>query len=266
MGLQRGLRAVRKCDRLLPIKRLCPGETGTCDSQEGETTDDETRREIASRPRKDRHLNPFGSRAVCERSLALRPRLATGVPLSWCFWRSALAPCPVVRIGARGARKTPHTSAGRMCGSMGTGCGCHGRPIGGGLRGGTMGQSPVCGGLRPTKNRFKREPHPDDRSLHETSARAPNRQPALPAFRMSARERIERAREGDSVAGALEALRRRWLILAVAVVASVGVMVASHVHKAKSYAATASVAFQSGTLSDSALQVAPSGSSEPQRE
>ncbi len=83
---------------------------------------------------------------------------------------------------------------------------------------------------------------------------------------MSARERIERAREGESVAGALEALRRRWLILVVAVVASVGVMVASHVHKPKSYAATASVAFQSGTLSDSALQVAPSGSSEPQRE
>ncbi len=83
---------------------------------------------------------------------------------------------------------------------------------------------------------------------------------------MSARERIESARDGESVAGALEALRRRWLILVVAVVAAVGAMVASHVHKAKSYAATASVAFQSGTLSDSALQVAPSGSSEPQRE
>lgn len=83
---------------------------------------------------------------------------------------------------------------------------------------------------------------------------------------MSARERLERARDGDSVAGAMAALRRRWLILVVAVVASVGVMVVSHVHKTKSYAATASVAFQAGTLSDSALQVAPSSSSEPQRE
>ena len=43
-------------------------------------------------------------------------------------------------------------------------------------------------------------------------------------------------------------------------------MVATHERKAKSYSATAEVAFQSGTLSEAGLQVTPSGSSEPQRE
>jgi polysaccharide biosynthesis transport protein len=83
---------------------------------------------------------------------------------------------------------------------------------------------------------------------------------------MSARDRLERAREGEGLANALAALRRRWLIVLGVVAAAVVVLAASHAHKAKSYAATASVTFQSGTLSDSALQVAPSGSSEPQRE
>jgi succinoglycan biosynthesis transport protein ExoP len=83
---------------------------------------------------------------------------------------------------------------------------------------------------------------------------------------MSARDRLERARDGEGLASALSALRRRWLIVLGIVVASVVVLAASHAHKAKSYSATASVVFQSGTLSDSALQVAPSNSSEPQRE
>jgi capsular exopolysaccharide synthesis family protein len=83
---------------------------------------------------------------------------------------------------------------------------------------------------------------------------------------MSARERFERAREGEGLATALAALRRRWLTVAGAVLAAVLVAAISHAHKSKSYAATASVAFQSGTLSDSALQVSPTGSGEPQRE
>ncbi len=83
---------------------------------------------------------------------------------------------------------------------------------------------------------------------------------------MSTRDRLERVREGEGLASALATLRRRWLIVAGVVLASVFVLAVSHAHKAKSYAATASVAFQSGTLSDSALQVAPAGSSEPQRE
>src|ERR1700723_1389946 len=83
---------------------------------------------------------------------------------------------------------------------------------------------------------------------------------------MSARDQLERVREGEGLASALSALRRRWLIVFGIVLASVVVLLASHAHKAKSYVATASVVFQSGTLSDSALQVAPSNSSEPQRE
>jgi capsular exopolysaccharide synthesis family protein len=42
--------------------------------------------------------------------------------------------------------------------------------------------------------------------------------------------------------------------------------VVHHERAAKSYTATASVTFQNGTLSESALQVTPTGSSEPQRE
>jgi succinoglycan biosynthesis transport protein ExoP len=83
---------------------------------------------------------------------------------------------------------------------------------------------------------------------------------------MGTRERLERAREGEGFTNALTALKRRWLIVAAVVAASVVALAASHAHKAKSYAATASVAFQSGTLSDAALQVTPSSSGEPQRE
>jgi capsular exopolysaccharide synthesis family protein len=83
---------------------------------------------------------------------------------------------------------------------------------------------------------------------------------------VSAFDRIERAREGEGLANALDALRRRWLIVLGVVLASLVVLVVSHEHKAKSYNATANVSFQRGTLSQAGLQVSPSGSSEPQRE
>ncbi len=83
---------------------------------------------------------------------------------------------------------------------------------------------------------------------------------------MSTPDRFERARSGENLLGAFAALRRRWVLALSVVVACVAVSVFSHEHKAKSYSATASVAFQSGTLSDSALQVTSGGSGEPQRE
>ncbi len=83
---------------------------------------------------------------------------------------------------------------------------------------------------------------------------------------MSASDRFERARESESLSSALAVLRRRWPIVVAIVVACVAVLVASHERKAKSYSATASVAFQSTTLPDAALQIFPSSSTEPQRE
>jgi tyrosine-protein kinase len=83
---------------------------------------------------------------------------------------------------------------------------------------------------------------------------------------MNLPDRLGRVREGESLSSALESVRRRWPIVAGVVIASVAVLVGSYEHKAKSYAATASVAFQSGTLSDSALGVTPGSSGEPQRE
>jgi capsular exopolysaccharide synthesis family protein len=83
---------------------------------------------------------------------------------------------------------------------------------------------------------------------------------------MSTSGRLDRARESEGLAGALATLRRRWLIVFGVVLVSVAALGISHARKAKSYSATASVAFQSGTLSDSALQVSPASSGEPQRE
>jgi succinoglycan biosynthesis transport protein ExoP len=85
---------------------------------------------------------------------------------------------------------------------------------------------------------------------------------------MSSREpkRGQAGEEGDALAGALRILRRRWLVIAGVLIACVAVSVLKHAHAAKHYEATASVRFQSGTLSDAALQVTPSSSSEPQRE
>jgi succinoglycan biosynthesis transport protein ExoP len=82
----------------------------------------------------------------------------------------------------------------------------------------------------------------------------------------AASDRFERVREGESLSGVLEVLRRRWLLIAGVVLVSVAVLLVSHERKAKSYSASASVAFHSGTLSDAALQVTPESSGEPQRE
>ena len=74
--------------------------------------------------------------------------------------------------------------------------------------------------------------------------------------------------EGRSrgLAGELSVLRRHWLLISIVVLATMLVFAAVHVHKAKSYTATASVTFQNSTLSGAALNIATSGSSEPQRE
>jgi capsular exopolysaccharide synthesis family protein len=68
------------------------------------------------------------------------------------------------------------------------------------------------------------------------------------------------------LAGELSVLRRHWLLIASVVAATMLVFAAVHIHKAKSYSATASVTFQNSTLSGAALNIAPAGSSEPQRE
>lgn len=83
---------------------------------------------------------------------------------------------------------------------------------------------------------------------------------------MSVADRLDQVRDGDGVYGTLSVLRRHWLVILGVVVACVVVAVIHHERSPKSYAATASVTFQNGTLSESALQVTPTGSSEPQRE
>jgi capsular exopolysaccharide synthesis family protein len=83
---------------------------------------------------------------------------------------------------------------------------------------------------------------------------------------MSAADRFGRARDSDGLAKSLNMLRNRWLIVVGVVVACVLISVVRHERGAKSYSATANVAFQSGTLSDAALQVSPAGTAEPQRE
>ncbi len=89
---------------------------------------------------------------------------------------------------------------------------------------------------------------------------------ALREARVSASERIERARETERGHALIGILRRRWLVAVSVLIVCVAVAVIHQKRAAKTYAATASVAFQSGTLSDAALQVSPSSSSEPQRE
>jgi capsular exopolysaccharide synthesis family protein len=78
-------------------------------------------------------------------------------------------------------------------------------------------------------------------------------------------ERLESVRDSDSLSATLMVLRRRWLLIVAIVVACMAVAVVRHERSAKSYQASASVAFQEATLPDAALQVSPSGSSEPQR-
>lgn len=71
---------------------------------------------------------------------------------------------------------------------------------------------------------------------------------------------------GESLVSDLAILRRHWRLIAGVVLATVLVFAAVHEHKAKSYTATASVTFQSNTLSGAALNIATAGSGEPQRE
>lgn len=83
---------------------------------------------------------------------------------------------------------------------------------------------------------------------------------------MSASDRFESVGEVHRGAALLGIMRRRWLVATTVLLACVVVAVIHQKSAAKTYDATASVAFQSGTLSDAALQVSQSGSSEPQRE
>jgi succinoglycan biosynthesis transport protein ExoP len=83
---------------------------------------------------------------------------------------------------------------------------------------------------------------------------------------MSSSDRMDRVRDGDGLANTLEILRRRWLMILGIVVVCLLVSVVRHERASKSYSATASVAFQSATLPDAALQVTPSGSGEPVRD
>ncbi len=82
---------------------------------------------------------------------------------------------------------------------------------------------------------------------------------------MSVPERFDAIRESDSLSSASVILRRRWPLIVGIVLACLIVSVVRHERSSKSYTATASVTFQSATLPDAALQVSPSGSSEPQR-
>jgi succinoglycan biosynthesis transport protein ExoP len=64
----------------------------------------------------------------------------------------------------------------------------------------------------------------------------------------------------------LEILGRHWRLILGVVLASMAVFAILHERQPKSYTATASVAFQSDTLLDSALNISTVTSSEPQRE
>ena len=83
---------------------------------------------------------------------------------------------------------------------------------------------------------------------------------------MSATDRFGRARDSDGLAKSLTMLRNRWLIIVGVVLACVLISIIHHERGAKSYSATANVAFQSGTLAGEALQISPNGTAEPQRE
>ncbi len=83
---------------------------------------------------------------------------------------------------------------------------------------------------------------------------------------MSAVERFERARDNESFSSTLNVLRRRWALIVGIVMVCVLILAFQHEHAGKSYSATASVAFQSTTLPDAALQVSASGSGEPLRD
>jgi polysaccharide biosynthesis transport protein len=83
---------------------------------------------------------------------------------------------------------------------------------------------------------------------------------------MSAAERLERAREGEGVLNTLSVLRRRWIVIVGLVAVCVAFSVYRYERSTKTYQSTASVAFQSGTLSGAALNISTGTSTEPQRE
>jgi len=83
---------------------------------------------------------------------------------------------------------------------------------------------------------------------------------------MSAADRLGRVRENDGFVSATSVLSRRWPLIAGIAVVCMLVAVVRHERTTKSYAATASVAFQATTLPDAALQVSPSTSGEPLRD
>ncbi|MHB8531243.1 MAG: tyrosine-protein kinase domain-containing protein [Solirubrobacteraceae bacterium] len=82
---------------------------------------------------------------------------------------------------------------------------------------------------------------------------------------MSATQPLDRVRDSETPANLFGILRRRWPVVLAVIVGVLAVAIVHQRKAAKSYASTASVAFQSGTLSTQALQVT-TGSSEPQRE
>jgi capsular exopolysaccharide synthesis family protein len=71
---------------------------------------------------------------------------------------------------------------------------------------------------------------------------------------------------GDALLNLLAIFQRRWLLIGAILIACVGLSAFKHSRATKHYEATASVRFQSGTLTDAALQVSQSGGGEPQRE
>lgn len=83
---------------------------------------------------------------------------------------------------------------------------------------------------------------------------------------MSAADRLERVRETEGLVSARSVVKRRWLLIAGIVIACMLAAAAHHERAAKSYEATASVAFQATTLPESALQVSSSTSAEPLRD
>lgn len=83
---------------------------------------------------------------------------------------------------------------------------------------------------------------------------------------MSTAEGRDRTRSRDGFASVAGALRDHWLLVVGIIVVCVGIAIYAHERAAKNYTATANVVFQSGTLSESALQVQPATSPEPVRE
>jgi capsular exopolysaccharide synthesis family protein len=68
------------------------------------------------------------------------------------------------------------------------------------------------------------------------------------------------ADRADTLVNVLRALRRRWTVVALSIIGCVVIAFALHERAPKEYEATASVAFNVANLSDTALEVATSGS------